>query len=79
LLKAATTLIINEADMTVAGETVAPNLFIVIANKGCNEKFVWKFINTVLVGWSDQQGYLVHQMDRLDSENMIDLGVLSLF
>ncbi len=78
-VKSATTLIINEADMTVSGETVAPNLIIVIAKKGCNENFVWKFINTVLVGWSDHQGYLVHQMDRLDSENMIDLGILSLF
>jgi hypothetical protein len=78
-VKAATTLIINEADMTVLGETVAPNLFIVITNKECNENFVWKFINTILIGWPDHQGYLAHQMDRLNSENMIDLSVLSFF
>jgi hypothetical protein len=77
-VKAATTLIINEADMTVLGETVAPNLLVIVTKKDCNEKFVWEFIKTVLVGWPDQQGYLVHQMDRISSEYMIELGDISL-
>ncbi|MHA2062699.1 MAG: Ig-like domain-containing protein, partial [Candidatus Sifarchaeia archaeon] len=77
-VKAATTLIINEADMTVLGETIAPNLLVIVTKKECDEKFVWEFIKTVLVGWSDQQGYLVHQMDRISSEYMIELRNLSL-
>lgn len=77
-VKAATTLIINEVNLTVAGEIVAPNLLVVVTKKDCNEKFVWEFIKTVLVGWSDQQGYLVHQMDRLSSNNMLEIGAFSL-
>ncbi len=77
-VKAATTLIINEVNITIAGEIVAPNLLVVVTKKACDEKFVWEFIKTVLVGWSDQHGYLVHQMDRLNSNNMLEIGILTL-
>ena len=52
-------------DSGIQGETVIQNLLVIVTEKEeYNESWVKHLIETLLVEWPDQQGYLAHQMDQ---------------
>jgi hypothetical protein len=54
-------------DNGIQGETVTQNLLVIVTEKDeekYDEKWVKHLIETLLVEWPDQQGYLAHQMDQ---------------
>ena len=58
------TVSIKDTDISIQGDIVAQNLLIIVTEKECDESFVSNLIETLLVEWPDQQGYLAHQMDQ---------------
>ena len=58
-------LVTVEENTGIQGETVTQNLLIIVTEKEeYNENWVKHLIETLLVEWPDQQGYLAHQMDQ---------------
>jgi len=56
---------VSAEDTGTQGETIIQNLLVVVTEKEeCNESWVKHLIETLLVEWPDQQGYLAHQMDQ---------------
>ncbi len=56
---------VSAEDTGSQGETIVQNLLVVVTEKEeCNENWVKHLIETLLVEWPDEQGYLAHQMDQ---------------
>ncbi|MFX1519134.1 MAG: Ig-like domain repeat protein [Promethearchaeota archaeon] len=56
---------VSAEDRGIQGETIVQNLLVIVTEKEeYNENWVKHLIETLLVEWPDQQGYLAHQMDQ---------------
>jgi hypothetical protein len=71
------TTIDDDVDMTIQGGMMAPNLLLIVTKKEYNEELVSRLSKIFLIEWPDPQGYLIHQMDKLLSKNMIEINNLS--
>ncbi|MFX1519738.1 MAG: hypothetical protein ACFFCD_07450 [Promethearchaeota archaeon] len=67
----------EDVDMTIQGGMMAPNLLLIVAKKECDEQLISRLSKMFLIEWPDEQGYLIHQMDKFISKNMIEMNNLS--